>query len=123
MLPTPSFIGDADAVESILDALHEDEPARAPEYWSWQVHDGLAQLQSAIRAAVNEGEDLEEYRSRASSILLEIRDVLDQLWWADWPTISSTLEREIRGLLARLRENEQRRVLVDSFRHSETDIQ
>src|SRR5688572_8743939 len=123
MVPTPSFIGDAEAVESILDAWREDDSTRVPEFWSWQVHDGLAQLMAAMRSTVSQGEALEEYQSKASSILLEIHDVLDQLWWADWPAISSALEREIRGLLARLRENEQRRVLVDSFRRSETDMQ
>jgi hypothetical protein len=102
MVPTPSFIGDADAVESILDALHED--VSTPEFWSWQVHDGLAHLMRAIRSSERDGQE---------TLLLEIRDVLEQLWWADWPAISSALEQEIRSLLARLRESEQRRVLVE----------
>jgi hypothetical protein len=58
----------------------------------------------AIRSSERDGQE---------TLLLEIRDVLEQLWWADWPAISSALEQEIRSLLARLRESEQRRVLVE----------
>ncbi len=114
----PNPIGDADLLESILDSWDADGSAKASEFWSWQVLESLSHLFGAVMASLSaggsdgarhdlSGADLGEYRMRTKSLLVEIRDLLDQLWWADWPSISTPLDREIREVVAHVRENEQ----------------
>ena len=98
-------MGDVNALESILNAWNQDVSSRVPEFWSTQVQESLAHLFGGISASLYlGGADLGEYRTRSRSLLVEIRDLLDQMMWADWPAMSSPVERDIRDLLSRVRE-------------------
>lgn len=121
-VPDPS--GDSTyTVEQLLlvspgDEWGEAETAtEAMSAWAAALGSGLAELYRELEARYRLGEtseasfledfpehaaDVERLKKEHKAILRSVRDLLDQLWWSDWPSAGPDVELRVRDTLTRI---------------------